>query len=89
MTRQETPGTAASRPQGAEQPADGAPDAGTHARPSDARTADPTETLARALAGAEHINSRRDTGPWHELTPEQQDGFRAEAERATGKEIER
>lgn len=80
--RQETPETATSRPQGAERPAGDTQDAATFDRPADART----ETLARALAGAEHINPRRDTGPWGSLTPEQQDRFRAEAERATGKE---
>ncbi|GES27857.1 hypothetical protein AB0G60_02955 [Streptomyces angustmyceticus] len=80
--RQETPATATSRPQGAEQPADDTQDAATRDRPSDART----EELARALAGAEHINHQRDTGPWDDLTPQQQDWFRAEAARATGKE---
>ncbi|MGW2920350.1 hypothetical protein ACWDBF_21165 [Streptomyces angustmyceticus] len=85
MTRQETPATATSRPQGAERPAGDTQDAATRDRPSDAHT----EALARALAAAEHINSRRDTGPWDELTPRQRNGFRAEAGRATGKETER
>jgi len=41
-----------------------------------------TEELARALAAAEHINPDRDARPWDQLTPEQQDKHRAEAQRS-------
>ena len=73
-------------PLSAERSTDGASGADTRDRPPGGRTADPTETLARALAAAEHINPCRDTGPWDDLTPEQQDQFRAEAARATNPE---
>lgn len=89
MTRQETPATATSRPQGAEQPADGTQGASTYDRPSGGHTVDPTETLARALAAAAHINPQRSVPPWGDLTPQQRNGYRAEAERATGKEGDR
>ncbi|MFF8784749.1 hypothetical protein [Streptomyces sp. NPDC015125] len=50
--------------------------------PADAHT----EQLARGLAAAAYINPQRDTGPWDDLTPQEQDDFRAEAARATTKE---
>ncbi|MFF8784768.1 hypothetical protein [Streptomyces sp. NPDC015125] len=46
-------------------------------------TDEQVEQLARGLAGAAHINPQRAAPPWDQLTPEQQDQHRAEAQRGS------
>lgn len=57
----------------------------THTTANPARV----EGLARALAGAAHLNPRRQTPAWADLPEAQRAQFRAAARRVLGEEAQR